>query len=148
MTVLTPEALADRIDQCAAIMLVGSDSIRGYLPVGSPKIISAALRNTTVQRDALQSQPLWRSLATDPPGPEHKAFFVGHSKGGRMDYVFRWLHPKTGKMAFWRHGDHGNYVMYDYGPDVWHPGPPPIPGSRVEAIQKPRPNSGPQPEGD
>jgi hypothetical protein len=36
--------LAERIDQCAAIMLVGSDGVKGYLPVGSPKIISAALR--------------------------------------------------------------------------------------------------------
>lgn len=38
--------LADLIDQCAAIQLVGSAGIKGYLPVGSPKIISAALRAT------------------------------------------------------------------------------------------------------
>lgn len=90
------------------------------------------------QIEMLQKILGWRSLKTDPPGPEHKMFFVGHSKGGRMDYVFSWPHPKTGKPVYWKQGEHGNYIMYDYGPDVWYPGPPTIPGSDVEAIQQGR----------
>ena len=78
----------------------------------------------------------WRWLKNDPPGPEHITFFVGHARGGRMDLVFRWPHPKTGKTAFWYSGDHGNSVLTHYVPNVWHPAPPPIPGSDVEAIQK------------
>lgn len=77
----------------------------------------------------------WRSLAKDPPGSEHREFFVGHSEGGRTDLVFRWPHPKTGKMAFWKSGKDGNYVLDGYDPDVWYPGPPPIRGSFVEAVQ-------------
>jgi hypothetical protein len=80
----------------------------------------------------------WRSLANDPPGQEHANFFIGHSEGGRRDLVFRWPHPKTGKMAFWSSGEDGNYVLDDYGADVWHPAPPPIPGSAVGGIQADR----------
>jgi len=71
----------------------------------------------------------WRSLKNDPPGPEHKTFFVGHSRGGRIDYVFMW--PYGNKMRFWCKGEHGNYVLRGYTPNVWHPGPPPIPGSDI-----------------
>jgi hypothetical protein len=79
----------------------------------------------------------WRSLEKEPPGSEHdKGLWVGHSKGGRMDYVFRWPDWKTGKDAFWCSGEKGNYMLRSYKPDVWYPGPPPIPGSDVEAIQK------------
>lgn len=78
----------------------------------------------------------WRSLKDAPPGPEYQAFFVGHSKGGRNDYVFRWPHPKTGRIAFWCRARHDNYVLENYTPDVWHPGPPPIPGSDVEKFKQ------------
>lgn len=80
----------------------------------------------------------WRSLAADPPGPEHgQGFLVGSSTGGRMDFVFTWPHPKTGKPAFWRRGvGHMNCLMEDYKPDVWHPGPPPISGNAVARFQK------------
>jgi hypothetical protein len=78
----------------------------------------------------------WRSLKANPPGPEHKSFFVGHSEGGRIDYVFQWPHPKTGKLAFWCKGENGNYLMDNYKPDLWHPGPPRIPGSWVDRLQK------------
>ncbi len=74
----------------------------------------------------------WRSLADDPPPADMRGFFVGHSKGGRMDYVFRWPHPRTGEMWFWCKGENCNYPLDDYGPDVWYPGPPQIPGSTNE----------------
>ena len=83
----------------------------------------------------MMSDLKWRSLKDEPPGPEHRSFFVGHSKGGRMDYVFRWPDRK-GKMWYWCSGEDGNYPLAGYTPDVWYPGPPNIPGSDVEAIQQ------------
>lgn len=83
-----------------------------------------------------KSQPIWRSLKDDPPGPEHRMFFVGNSEGGRRDYVFRWPHPKTGEITFWCKGEEVNYVLEHFNPDVWHPGPPNIPGSWVDDLQK------------
>jgi hypothetical protein len=80
----------------------------------------------------------WKSLKDDPPGPEHRTFFVGHSKGGRMDYIFRWP-DLNGKMAFWVKGySEGNRILTGYTPDIWYPGPPLIVGSDVEAIQQGR----------
>ncbi len=76
--------------------------------------------------------PKWKSLKNEPPGPEHTMFFVGHSRGGRRDYVFRCPHPKTGEMVFWCRGEVLNYILYDYKPDVWYPGPPTIPGSAAD----------------
>lgn len=77
----------------------------------------------------------WRSLKDDPPGSEHTQFFIGSSEGGRTELVFTWPHPKTGKPAFWKSGKNGNFVLDWDGADVWHPGPPPIPGSAVGNIQ-------------
>jgi hypothetical protein len=74
----------------------------------------------------------WRSLKDDPPGQEHRMFFIGSSSGGRTDYVFRW--PHKGKMAFWCQGEDGNYPLANYGADVWYPGPPEIPGSWRAAL--------------
>lgn len=77
----------------------------------------------------------WRCLRTDPPPPETRMFFVGSASGGRIDWVFRWPGPDW-KIAFWCRGETENYRLTDYTPDVWYPGPPTIPGSEVEAIQK------------
>ena len=68
----------------------------------------------------------WRSLKDDPPPQDMRSFFVGHARGGRLDYVFRW--PHAGKMQFWCYGGgRGNYVLTGYTPDIWYPGPPTIP---------------------
>ena len=80
----------------------------------------------------------WHSLKDDPPGEEHVTFFIGHSEGGRTELVFRWPHPETGKAAFWKSGKDGNFVLEWKGADVWHAGPPPIPGSVVGNIQQDR----------
>jgi hypothetical protein len=76
----------------------------------------------------------WRCLQTDPPPADMRMFFVGHATGGRMDLVFRW--PWNGRQWYWVEGPTENYPLDDYGPNVWYPGPPLIPGSNVEAIQK------------
>ena len=80
----------------------------------------------------------WHSLKDDPPGAEHATFFIGNSEGGRTELVFRWPHPKTGEVAFWKSGKDGNFVLEWSGADVWHPAPPPIPGSAVDDIRKGR----------
>lgn len=81
--------------------------------------------------------PEWKSIEEEPPGPEHyKGLFVGHFPGGRIDYVFVWPHPRTGKPAFWGKGKMLNYVLTGYTPNRWYPGPPLIPGSDVERLQK------------
>lgn len=90
----------------------------------------------TTALKALLSNSGWRCLETDPPPNSMRVFFVGHAEGGRMDLVFRW--PYKDRMWFWKQGKDGNYPLDDYGPNIWYPGPPAIPGSDVEAIQEGR----------
>jgi hypothetical protein len=81
----------------------------------------------------------WKKIKDEPPPPEllHQGFFVGHSQGGRVDYVFRWP-GSNGEMAYWVKGSstEPNRELTDYTPDVWYPGPPTIPGSWADRIQK------------
>lgn len=73
----------------------------------------------------------WRWLRKDPPPKGLRQFWVGHSEGGRRAFVFLWP-GRGGKLAFWVEGFEGNNVeLTSFQPDVWHPGPPDIPGSWV-----------------
>lgn len=78
----------------------------------------------------------WSSLKTNPPGPEHKLFFIGSSTGGRLEFVFRWPNFDTGKPEYWKSGEHGNFLLNWEGADVWYPGPPEIPGSWADQLQQ------------
>lgn len=90
-----------------------------------------------LQRGSEKPKSGWQKFSrTNLPGSEHQTFFVGSSRGGRMDLVFLWPHPKTGHTALWKQGEHGNYLMYDYNPDVWHPAPDAIPESAVAKFQE------------
>jgi hypothetical protein len=94
----------------------------------------------TVEDDPHQQSAVeWKKIK-DHPIPNDlstkNGFWVGSSTGGRMDYVFLWP-GGNGKLTYWIQGDNGrNRQLTGYKPDVWYPGPPAIPGSWVDRLQR------------